>query len=125
MALPAATRAALRAMRWTAPVVGSAAARSIAAAWVRARRTTGPSRHERARGGSVIWGEAREAGGDGARAVVSRLRTPQPYALTVLTAVEIAARAMAGNVQVGFQTRAYGAELVMGFAGVTREDVES
>jgi short subunit dehydrogenase-like uncharacterized protein len=121
MALPAVTRAAVRALRWAAPVLRATAVRRLAAAWVRARGEIGPSAGERATGGSAVWGEAR----DGARAVVSRLRAPQPYALTVTTAVAIAARALAGEVQAGFQTpaRVYGAELVMGVAGVTREDV--
>ena len=125
MALPAATRAAVRAMRWAAPVVGSTVVRGIAAAWVRARVVTGPSANQRASGSSVVWGEAREVGGAGARAVVSRLRAPQPYALTVLTAIGIAERALAGDVRVGFQTpgRAYGADFVLGVEGVTREDV--
>ena len=119
MTLPAATRVGVRALRWAGPIARSALARRLAAAWVRAR-VTGPSAEARATGGSVIWGEAR----DGERAVASRLRAPQPYALTVMTAVGSAERALAGDVRAGYQTpaRAYGADFVLGFAGVTRED---
>ena len=56
--------------------------------------------------------------------MVSRLRTPEPYQLTVETAVAIAKRALDGDAAVGFQTpaRAYGADFVLGFDGVSRQD---
>jgi short subunit dehydrogenase-like uncharacterized protein len=119
-ALPRSTRTAIRASRWLGPIVGSRPVRRLAEIWVRARMT-GPSAEERVAGESRIWGEAREAGG---RAVVSRLRTPEPYQLTAQTAVAIAKRALAGDAAPGFQTpaRVYGADFVLGFDGVTRQD---
>ena len=101
-------------------LVNSGPVRRLAEKWVRAR-VKGPSAQERAAGETRIWGEARDAAG---AAVVSRLRTPEPYQLTVETAVAIAMRALAGDAAVGFQTpaRAYGADFVLGFDGVRRQD---
>ena len=97
--------------------------RRLAEKWVRAR-VKGPSAQERAAGETRIWGEARDAAG---ATVVSRLRTPEPYQLTVETAVAIAKRALGGDAAVGFQTpaRAYGADFVLGFDGVSRQDEAS
>jgi short subunit dehydrogenase-like uncharacterized protein len=122
-ALPRSTRAALRASRWLGPLVSSGPVRRLAEKWVRAR-VKGPSAQERAAGETRIWGEARDAAG---ATVVSRLRTPEPYQLTVETAVAIAKRALDGDAAVGFQTpaRAYGADFVLGFDGVSRQDEPS
>jgi hypothetical protein len=53
------------------------------------------------------------------------LRAPNPYTLTAQTAVHLAAKALAGNAPIGFQTpsRAYGADVVLEVPGVTRADV--
>lgn len=70
----------------------------------------------------VIVAEAR---GTGKRRVGARLRTPEPYAFTATTGAAIAARVLHGDVEPGFQTpaRVYGADFVLTFAGVSREDV--
>jgi len=62
---------------------------------------------------------------DGTR-VRSRLRTPEAYAFTAVTGSEIVARALAGDLEPGFQTpsRVYGSDFVVGFDGVTRFDAE-
>jgi short subunit dehydrogenase-like uncharacterized protein len=59
--------------------------------------------------------------------VRSRLTTPQGYALTVATALDAARRVAAGEVKPGFQTPslAFGADYILGFAGVTREDLDA
>ncbi|HYW32986.1 MAG TPA: saccharopine dehydrogenase NADP-binding domain-containing protein [Gemmatimonas sp.] len=82
----------------------------------------GPSDAARARGGSLLWGEATNAAG---RTVVSRLRGPDGYSLTADTAVRCAMRALRGDAPVGFQTpsRAYGTDFIMECDGMTREDV--
>ena len=49
---------------------------------------SGPSASQRRSGRALIWGEAT----DGKRTVTSRLRTPEPYALTVDAATTAAAR---------------------------------
>jgi short subunit dehydrogenase-like uncharacterized protein len=82
----------------------------------------GPDEEARRTRQMLLWAEARDPGG---RTAVSRMRTPNGYELTKLTAVDLAARVLAGEVHPGFQTpaKAYGADYVLGFAGVTREDV--
>ena len=54
---------------------------------------TGPSAAEREAGAGYVWGEAT----DGERTVVTRLRTPEPYALTVDAATTAAERVLAGD----------------------------
>ncbi|MDS0281345.1 saccharopine dehydrogenase family protein [Haloarcula onubensis] len=90
--------------------------------WLIEQTTEGPDADERERGESYVWGEATTA--DGER-VVSRLRGPHTYALTVETALATARRALDGDAPVGFQTPAgaYGPDLILGVEGVEREDV--
>ena len=82
----------------------------------------GPTDEQRARGQSLLWGEATNARG---QRVESRLRCPEAYALTAMTAVECARRVLAGDVPAGFQTpsRAFGPDFITKFDGVTRADV--
>jgi short subunit dehydrogenase-like uncharacterized protein len=117
---PALRRAAI-ASRWLGPVLRSGAARGLLAARVR-RGPAGPGDVERERGVSLLWGEA--AAPDGTRAE-SRLRGASGYTLTALTAVHLAAKALAGQARPGFQTpsRAYGADVILEIPGVTRTDV--
>lgn len=81
----------------------------------------GPSDGARAKGASLLWGEATDA--SGAR-VVSRLRGPEGYTLTADTAVRCAMRALSGDAPTGFQTpsKAYGKELILEVAGTTITD---
>jgi short subunit dehydrogenase-like uncharacterized protein len=81
----------------------------------------GPTDEQRARGVSLLWGEAR---GPGGAKVVSRLRGPEGYTLTALTALAVVERVLAGDVRTGFQTpaRMYGAEFILGIPGVERRD---
>lgn len=83
----------------------------------------GPNEEERARGKSFVWGEVKD---DSGQRAVSRLRGPEGYTLTALTALAIVERVLNGQFSVGFQTpsKAYGADLIMEIEGVTREDVE-
>jgi short subunit dehydrogenase-like uncharacterized protein len=70
----------------------------------------------------VIVAEARDARN---RCASARLHTPEAYAFTGTTGSAIARRALQGDVEVGFQTpaRVYGADFVLSFAGVSREDL--
>jgi len=90
--------------------------------WLVGQTTDGPDADERAEGESYVWGAARNDDGD---RVVSRLRTPQTYALTVETAVATAERTLDGDAPPGFQTPAgaYGPDLILDVDGVEREDV--
>jgi short subunit dehydrogenase-like uncharacterized protein len=81
----------------------------------------GPTPEQRAKGISLLWGKVEDAEG---RSAVSRLRTPEGYTLTARTAVEAVRRVLAGDAPAGFQTpsRAYGADWILEFEGVVRED---
>lgn len=83
----------------------------------------GPNEEERTRGKSFVWGEVKDESGQKA---VSRLRGPEGYTLTALTALTIVERVLNGQFSIGFQTpsKAYGADLILEIEGVTREDVE-
>ncbi len=88
------------------------------------RMPEGPSETARRAGRAVLVGQARNQTGQTVR---SRLRTPEGYSLTAATAFDAAARVAAGEVKPGFQTpsRAVGADYILGFDGVTREDLNS
>ena len=85
------------------------------------RTPEGPTETERASDHAMLVAQASNAKGETVR---SRLRTPEGYTLTALTAIEIAKRAVTGDFRPGFQTPslAYGADFILQFAGVTRED---
>ena len=86
-------------------------------------RITGPTAQERERGLSLVWGQAEDNAGN---RVTARMKTREGYALTVMTSLEAVRRVLAGKVEPGFQTpsRAFGADFITEFTGVTREDVE-
>ena len=62
---------------------------------------------------------------DGSKTIRAKLRTPEAYYLTGLTSVEIMKRILANDLKPGFQTpsKVYGADFIMQFAGVQREDL--
>jgi short subunit dehydrogenase-like uncharacterized protein len=82
----------------------------------------GSADEERARGETLLWGEASD--GAGFR-VASRLRGPEGYTFTALAALACLRRVLAGRAPPGFQTpsRAFGADFVLGLPGVTRADL--
>ena len=104
-----------------APILRLGPVQSAAKAVVE-KFVSGPSEKERAKHTVRIWGEVVGASGDRA---VTRLKTPDSYELTAETAVEAARRVLAGDVEAGFHTpgSAFGADFVLEFAGVEREDV--
>ena len=67
-------------------------------------------------------GEATDAKGNRA---VSKLQTPEGYTCTALTTVEIMKRILNNDLKIGFQTAslAYGADFILQFDGVKREDL--
>jgi len=81
----------------------------------------GPSDEERAKGKTLLWGEASDEQGNH---VESRLRCPEGYTLTALAALNIAEKILNGNFTAGYQTpaKAYGADLVLEINGVQSED---
>ncbi len=68
-----------------------------------ATRVEGPTAAERASTTAYVWGETRTD--DGATAT-ERLRTPDPYDLTVETSLSAVERVLAGGVDAGFRTPA-------------------
>jgi short subunit dehydrogenase-like uncharacterized protein len=113
-------RLAARASRYMGWLLGSRFVQGLLKRRIRAR-APGPTEEERARGRSLLWGEA---GDDAGRKVVSRLRGPEGYTLTVRAALAVVERVLGGEAPPGFQTpsRVYGPDFVLGLEGVTRAD---
>ncbi len=84
----------------------------------------GPSEEARRAGRAVLVGQARNKTGEMVR---SRLKTPEVYSLTAVTAFDAARRVAAGEVKPGFQTPSlvFGADYILGFDRVTREDLNT
>ena len=82
----------------------------------------GPSDEERAKGKSLLWGEASDLNGN---RVESRLQGPEGYTLTGLAALNIAQKILDGNYTPGYQTpaKAYGADLILEIEGTARQDI--
>lgn len=120
--MPAAMRWAMVVTRPLGWVFALPAVKNILERRVRAQ-APGPTEAQRARDSSVVWGQVEDAQG---RTATSRLRTPEGYTLTVLSATAIVQRVLAGDLRPGFQTPslAYGADFVLQIPGVIREDVE-
>ncbi len=81
----------------------------------------GPSDEERAKGRTLMWGEAIDLNGN---RVEARQQGPEGYTLTAVAALNIAERILGGDLTPGYQTpaKAYGADLVLEIEGVTRQD---
>ncbi len=90
--------------------------------WGVRRRAPGPTDDERAAGQATLWGEVQDSTG---RRAAARLRTPEGYTLTAMTAVACVERVLAGVAPPGFQTpsRAYGADFILEMDGVRRDDL--
>lgn len=119
-AAPRGVRVAARLSRYVAPLLATGPVQSLLKSRIRSG-PPGPTDEQRARGKSLLWGEARD---DGGGRVVSRTQTPEAYTLTALAALAIVGRVLGGDAPVGFQTpaKAYGADFVLGLEGVTRTD---
>ncbi len=120
-AMPSSTRRMLVASRYLGWLLGSAPAQEFLKRRIKAL-PAGPSETERARGKSYVWGEVED---DAGQRRTARQSAPEGYLLTALTALAIVERVLAGEARAGFQTpsRAYGADLILEIAGVTREDL--
>lgn len=120
VAAPLRVRLGVKLTRIVGPVLSM---RSVQTTLKRAIRSgpAGPSAAQRARGQTFLWGEAIAA--DGRRAV-SRLRTPEGYTLTALTALAMMERVLRGEIKAGYQTpsTAFGADFILEIEGVTRTD---
>jgi len=114
---------AMRASRLFRPLLASAGVQSFLKKRVRAG-APGPNAEQRARGRTVLWGEATDEAGGRA---VARLHGPEGYTFTTLTALAAVEKVLSGSAPPGFQTpaKAYGPDFVLGgfIEGVTREDL--
>jgi short subunit dehydrogenase-like uncharacterized protein len=120
VAAPWRLRTAARLSRWFGWLLRSGPVQR----WLKGRIRSGPpgpSDEQRARGRSLLWGEACDAAG---RCVVSRLEGPEGYTLTAQAAVRVVEHVLAGRVAPGFQTpsRLLGPDFVLELPGVTRTD---
>ncbi|HXT22699.1 MAG TPA: saccharopine dehydrogenase NADP-binding domain-containing protein [Thermoanaerobaculia bacterium] len=120
MAMPAPVIRRLRRGRAFVGLLKLAPLRRLAAARAR-KRPPGPSAAKLERGETRLWGEVRDGAGNVAAA---RLRGPQAYRWTALTALDAVQRVAAGEVKRGFTTPAgaFGPDFVLG-PGVEREDL--
>lgn len=114
------TRALLTACRSFGWLLDSAPAQAWFGAWSDALPANPGSSAGRT---MVVVAAAEDEAG---RRVCARLRTPEAYEFTGVTAAAIVNRVLDGDVEPGFQTpaRVYGRDFVLGFADVVREDVE-
>lgn len=113
--MPQPARLALKAHRYLAPMLAATPVRRTLKTLAGYFRE-GPSKQARERGSAYIWGEARTSD----ERVVCRLRTPDPYIVTVDAAVTTAQRVLAGDTGDGYRTPAgaFGPEFVLGLDGV-------
>lgn len=90
--------------------------------WVVTKMPAGPTVEKRRLGRTRLWGEASD---DVGRRAITRMETPDGYNLTVETALKAVERIQAGDFKPGFQTPslAYGADFILEFEGVHREDL--
>lgn len=88
------------------------------------RQPEGPTDEQRKAGNAVLIGVGRDAAGNVVR---TRMRTPEGYSLTALTALSMAKRVASGEFKPGFQTPslAFGADFILGFENVSREDLNA
>jgi short subunit dehydrogenase-like uncharacterized protein len=121
-AFPRAAIRFLRLSRYIGPLVYSRLARNLLKWIVGYVIPSGPSRDQNENGFSLMVGEM----SDENHVVRARLRTPEGYRCTALTTVEIMKRILNGEIKPGFQTPslAYGADFILQFDGVERDDLK-
>ncbi|MBK6794564.1 MAG: saccharopine dehydrogenase NADP-binding domain-containing protein [Anaerolineales bacterium] len=103
------------------PLLYSRAARNFIKWLIGIFFAPGPSREKNKTGFSLLIAEVT----DGTKTISAKLRTPEAYYLTALTSVEIMKHILSNDLKPGFQTpsKVYGADFIMQFAGVEREDL--
>jgi short subunit dehydrogenase-like uncharacterized protein len=117
----AAMRFGLTASRYLGSILSSSPVQRLLKGRIRSG-APGPDAAARARGVSRIYGEASDVKGRTAKA---RLRGPEGYSMTALTAVAAAEQVLAGGATPGFRTPslAFGSHFILGIEGVSREDL--
>lgn len=120
MRVSALQRRLLPAIRSVAPLLRTRPAQRLLKAAVRAG-SAGPDEARRADGASLLVAEAEDADG---RRVVSRMRGPEAYTFSAMTAVEAVRKVLGGDAPTGFRTPslAYGPDWPLDLEGVERQD---
>jgi len=121
MGFPAVMVSMMRLTRFIGPLLYTRTARDFIKWIIGKFFAPGPSREQNENGISLLIAEVT----DGEQTVRAKLRTPEAYYLTALTSVEIMKNILDGNYKAGFQTpsKIYGADFILQFPGVTREDL--
>ncbi|MBL8062719.1 MAG: saccharopine dehydrogenase NADP-binding domain-containing protein [Anaerolineales bacterium] len=121
MSFPKAMINGMRLTRFVGPLLYTRTARDFIKWLIGIFFSPGPSRKQNETGFSLMIAEV----SDGTKTVRAKLRTPEAYYLTALTSVEIMKRILADDYKPGFQTpsKAYGADFILQFDGVQREDL--
>ena len=121
MAAPTALQWMARASRYLGGVMGSNLVQNLLKRQIDGG-PAGPNAEQRQRGASHLWGQVRNAAGQTA---TSRQDTVEGYALTALTAWDIAKRTAGGEAQPGYRTPSlvFGADYILNFAGTKRTDL--
>jgi short subunit dehydrogenase-like uncharacterized protein len=112
----------LKAMRVIGPLMYNRPVKSLLKTAINLFSASGPNEERRKKGFAVFIGEVADQNGGRA---VSKLTSPEGYTCTALTTVEIMKRILNGEFKPGFQTPslAYGADFILQFDGVKREDI--
>jgi len=100
MAVPPATVARLRRLRWAQPLLRLPAVQAFLKNRIQ-RRVRGPGDAAREHSSCELWGEVRSADG---RSVAATMTTPNGYDLTVSAGLGIAAHLLANTVEGGYYT---------------------
>ena len=111
----------MRLTRYAGPILYTRMARDFIKWLIGKFFAPGPTRKQNENGFSLLIAEVT----DGKQTVRAKLKTPEAYYLTALTSVEIMKRTLSNDLKAGFQTpsKVYGADFILQFAGVTREDL--
>jgi short subunit dehydrogenase-like uncharacterized protein len=121
MALPKSAVSMMSLTRLLGPIVYTRPIKNLLKWVIGNTLPPGPSAERNQTGFCLIIAELT----DGRQTVRTKLRTPEAYYVTSLTAVEIMKRILNADFKPGFQTPslAYGADFILQFPGVTREDL--
>ena len=121
MSFPPAMINMMRLTRFAGPLLYTRTARNFIKRLIGKFLPPGPSRRQNENGFSLLIAEVRDSG----QMVRAKLQTPEAYHLTALTSVEIMRRILASDYRPGFLTpsKAYGADFILQFSGVTRKDL--
>jgi short subunit dehydrogenase-like uncharacterized protein len=112
----------LKSMRVVGPVLYNRPVKNFLKFLIDTFTEPGPGEERRRKGSSILVGEVVDRQGG---RVVSKLISPEGYTCTALTTVEIMKRILNGEHKTGFCTPslAYGADFILQFEGVSREDI--